>query len=36
VGVGECPVVDHEVRRQHELPLLHQPEAGVELCVDRS
>lgn len=32
VGVGECPVVDHEVSRQDELPLLHEREAGVELC----
>ena len=33
MGVGEGPVVDHEVRRQHELSLLHQPESGVELCI---
>ena len=33
VFVREGPVVDHQVVRQHELPLLHQREVGVELCV---
>ena len=32
VFVREGPVVDHQVVRQHELPLLHQREVGVELC----
>jgi hypothetical protein len=32
LAIREGPVVDHQVVRQDELPLLHQREVGVELC----